>query len=356
MDAVARGCHGDAALHVTGRVAAVSYVVAGYAVGLSVLRPRTRAWLVAPVVGARRAVALSTDAATRSGSAPPKPVVDQRAGDRAGRPAPPGAAAGAPTAARTGVALFVVFAVLARGASVFLLVEGLGSSLDYFDTVRPGAGPEGHPRHLHLPARGHGGAGHASAHARSVPISPCPAAASGWRSRTTGSPPQLFQPGIPVVVVGHFASAGSDVFVSDQIMVKHSANYIAAHPDRVQGAERHGAAEPRPGDRGAERRPRADRGLAGLRAPPWSAWRCWLSRLAGGRPARHRSTAGSTAGSLRRSCSSGRCSPSRRWSTRSSPTTSRSPSWPTTTPGRRRSSTRSPACGRRWPARSCCGG
>jgi cytochrome c-type biogenesis protein CcmE len=46
----------------------------------------------------------------------------------------------------------------------------------------------------------------------------------------TGSPPQLFQPDIPVIAVGHFA--GTD-FVSDQILVKHSSTYIAAHPGRV---------------------------------------------------------------------------------------------------------------------------
>ena len=46
----------------------------------------------------------------------------------------------------------------------------------------------------------------------------------------TGSPPQLFQPNIPVVVVGHFASRHLERFVSNQILVKHSANYIAQHP------------------------------------------------------------------------------------------------------------------------------
>jgi len=49
----------------------------------------------------------------------------------------------------------------------------------------------------------------------------------------TGSPPQLFQPGIPVVVVGHFVGA-TDQFASDQILVKHSNSYIQAHPARVK--------------------------------------------------------------------------------------------------------------------------
>lgn len=46
-------------------------------------------------------------------------------------------------------------------------------------------------------------------------------------------PPQLFKPGIPVVLEGHFAAAGP-VFDSDLIMVKHSASYVAAHPDRLK--------------------------------------------------------------------------------------------------------------------------
>lgn len=51
----------------------------------------------------------------------------------------------------------------------------------------------------------------------------------------TGDPPQLFRPGLPVVVVGHFVGT-SDNFASDQIMVKHSQQYIAAHPNRVKAA------------------------------------------------------------------------------------------------------------------------
>jgi cytochrome c-type biogenesis protein CcmE len=51
----------------------------------------------------------------------------------------------------------------------------------------------------------------------------------------TGSPPQLFQANIPVIAVGHFngTSLVGLSFVSDQILVKHSSTYIAAHPGRV---------------------------------------------------------------------------------------------------------------------------
>ncbi|MHB1446526.1 MAG: cytochrome c maturation protein CcmE [Acidimicrobiales bacterium] len=47
----------------------------------------------------------------------------------------------------------------------------------------------------------------------------------------TGYPPQLFRPGIPVVLEGAFRG---NTFDSDLIMVKHSANYVAAHPKRVK--------------------------------------------------------------------------------------------------------------------------
>ena len=49
-----------------------------------------------------------------------------------------------------------------------------------------------------------------------------------------GSPPQLFQANIPVVVVGHFVSARSLDFAGTEIMVKHSSTYIAQHPNRVK--------------------------------------------------------------------------------------------------------------------------
>ena len=52
-----------------------------------------------------------------------------------------------------------------------------------------------------------------------------------------GAPPQLFRAGIPVVVVGHFESATSDVFRANQIMVKHSSSYIAQHPNRVKAPD-----------------------------------------------------------------------------------------------------------------------
>jgi cytochrome c-type biogenesis protein CcmE len=46
-----------------------------------------------------------------------------------------------------------------------------------------------------------------------------------------GDPPELFQPGIPVVLEGHWTG---NYFASDRIMVKHSAQYQEKNPSRVK--------------------------------------------------------------------------------------------------------------------------
>jgi cytochrome c-type biogenesis protein CcmE len=51
--------------------------------------------------------------------------------------------------------------------------------------------------------------------------------------QNSGDPPQLFQPNIPVVLVGHFVGS-TDTFASNEILVKHTNQYIAAHPQRVE--------------------------------------------------------------------------------------------------------------------------
>jgi cytochrome c-type biogenesis protein CcmE len=48
--------------------------------------------------------------------------------------------------------------------------------------------------------------------------------------RHVGDPPELFRPGIPVVLEG---SWDGEVFASDRILVKHSNEYREENPDRV---------------------------------------------------------------------------------------------------------------------------
>ena len=51
-----------------------------------------------------------------------------------------------------------------------------------------------------------------------------------------GDPPDLFEPGQPVVLEGAFVE-GSTVFASDRMFVKHSEEYEAENTDRIVDAE-----------------------------------------------------------------------------------------------------------------------
>jgi cytochrome c-type biogenesis protein CcmE len=119
------------------------------------------------------------------------------------------------------------------GALVFLLVEGLGSSLDYFDTVDQALAHRATlgTSTFRLEGVVVPGTIRRTAVGTNFTVSE---GVEQVAVRNVGSPPELFQQNIPVVVVGHFAGAGSELFLSNQIMVKHSANYIAAHPGRVK--------------------------------------------------------------------------------------------------------------------------
>jgi cytochrome c-type biogenesis protein CcmE len=132
------------------------------------------------------------------------------------------------------VRLALVIAVIV-GAVAFLLVEGLGSSLDYFDTVDQALAHKAAlgTNDLRLEGMVVAGSIRSTALGTDFVISE---GTSRVPVENTGSPSGLFQAGIPVVVVGHFASSASTTFLSNQIMVKHSAQYIATHPNRVKAA------------------------------------------------------------------------------------------------------------------------
>ena len=49
-----------------------------------------------------------------------------------------------------------------------------------------------------------------------------------------GDPPELFQPGIPVVLEGQW---DGDTFASDRILVRHSSEYEAENGDRLDEAD-----------------------------------------------------------------------------------------------------------------------
>jgi cytochrome c-type biogenesis protein CcmE len=47
-----------------------------------------------------------------------------------------------------------------------------------------------------------------------------------------GDPPELFKPGTPVVLQGHW-DRSADVFSSDRMLVKHDEEYESEHPERI---------------------------------------------------------------------------------------------------------------------------
>ncbi len=139
---------------------------------------------------------------------------------------------GSSTRRRTKRRLWFVGAVLV-GALVFLLVEGLGSSLNYFNTVDQALAQRSSLGTSTFRLEGLVVPGSIERTAQGADF-----AVSEGSNRVVvhdvGSPPELFQQDIPVVVVGHFASPSTPLFLANQVMVKHSANYIASHPGRVR--------------------------------------------------------------------------------------------------------------------------
>ena len=55
--------------------------------------------------------------------------------------------------------------------------------------------------------------------------------------RHEGDPPELFKPGIPVVLEGRYESATSDVYESDRIIINHTNEYRVDEEDRLALAE-----------------------------------------------------------------------------------------------------------------------
>ena len=126
--------------------------------------------------------------------------------------------------ARYGVAGLVLVGIL-----VFLVVKGLGSALDFYLPADQAVAQQATLGSKTFNLEGVVQPGSI----RSTPDGVDFVVTSGSAHldvHNIGSPPQLFQANIPVIAVGHFAG---NLFASDQILVKHSSNYIAQHPTRV---------------------------------------------------------------------------------------------------------------------------
>ncbi len=124
---------------------------------------------------------------------------------------------------------YVAVGLVLVGALVFLLAKGLGSALDFYlpaDQALSERATLG-SRTFNLEGVVEPGSIHATPRGVDFAVT---SGATRLEVDNTGSPPQLFQADIPVIAVGHFSGA---TFVSDQILVKHTSTYIAAHPGRI---------------------------------------------------------------------------------------------------------------------------
>ena len=169
---------------------------------------------------------MSDTTATTSG---PATTSDRATGPAAGSPLRPAPARRRRTPRWRLVAVGVVLA----GAFAVLLAKGLGGSLDYFETVDQAVADKAMLAGKTFRLEGLVVPGTVQVSGSTVRFV---AAGTVHRIAVTnhGNPPQLFQPDVPVVVVGHFAGDG---FVSDQIIVDHTAQYQQQHPDRVRAPD-----------------------------------------------------------------------------------------------------------------------
>lgn len=125
---------------------------------------------------------------------------------------------------RVGWRLIVVGVALVAAVG-FLLYEGIGTSLNYYVTVRQALAERASLSGRTVRLQGIVVPGTIRHHGTTVAFT---VAEPGDRRLQVpvvnhGIPPQLFKKGIPVIVQGTFSGA---TFVSDQLLVDHTGNYL----------------------------------------------------------------------------------------------------------------------------------
>ncbi len=120
--------------------------------------------------------------------------------------------------------------VVVLGALGFLLVKGLGNATVYFKTADEAVAQRTSLGDRRLRVEGTVVPGTVRPVGDAVAFA-ITSRGTDLEVRHQGDPPELFRPGIPVVLEGRFEGAG---FASDRIMVKHSETYVAEHPERVK--------------------------------------------------------------------------------------------------------------------------
>ena len=146
-------------------------------------------------------------------------------------PTPPAARARGARFQRSRLRLGVVIAVIA-GALAFLLLQGLGNATLYFLNADEAVAQRESLGTRPFRLQGTVVDGTVRPVGEEVAFD-VEHAGVVVAVRHAGDPPELFEPGIPVVLEGRFTEDGSE-FRSDRIMVRHTSEYREEHPDRVE--------------------------------------------------------------------------------------------------------------------------
>ncbi|MDP8976481.1 MAG: cytochrome c maturation protein CcmE [Actinomycetota bacterium] len=134
-----------------------------------------------------------------------------------------------PRAARDRRRLWVAGAVI-TAALGFLLLQGLGEATVYFKTADEAVAQKEDLGDRRFRLEGAVVPGTVEAVPGRVAFEVRGTAGGTVGVVHQGDPPELFQPDIPVVLEGRW---DGDRYASDRIMVKHTSEYRAENPDRV---------------------------------------------------------------------------------------------------------------------------
>lgn len=143
----------------------------------------------------------------------------------------------APAATRWRIAAAVVVIV---GAIAFLVYKGLGDATVYFKTADEAVAQKAELGDRRFRVEGAVVTDSVSQVGDVVEFTIINAGET-VRVVHHGDPPELFKPGIPVVLEGRW---NGDVYDSDRIMVKHTSEYREQNPDRVEEYVGKGAGDP----------------------------------------------------------------------------------------------------------------
>ncbi|MGP0108107.1 MAG: cytochrome c maturation protein CcmE [Acidimicrobiales bacterium] len=159
-------------------------------------------------------------------TAPPAPPPSTEGSDPSRSPERPVAQTLAPKSHRL---RYLVVGLVLVGSLAFLLAKGLGSALDFYLPADQAVAQQASlgSKTFNLEGVVEPGSIHSTPNGVDFVVT---SGSTRLQVDNAGSPPQLFQPDIPVIAVGHFSGS---TFLSDQILVKHSSTYIAEHPGRV---------------------------------------------------------------------------------------------------------------------------